>query len=549
MKHEPASGRPHPAAPRFPAAAAATLTALLVSPSVRADDTPAVLDAVQVVGESAAFGGITPPGQDATGSRYKVDKEGMEIFGAAGGTNPYTMVSGLPGVKVQMLDPYGLTSRIGGNKGMRVRGIAAWHGNHGTVDGLTLSLINPGPGYLQMFDMENLAGVTLAQGPVPSDQPAFFTSTGALDSQLLWPADKAGGTLSGAVGSKAFARSFARVDSGSFGPGNTRVAVSASDAHSDLWRGPGESSRENYMAAVATELGALTLKLLAANSNLEQNNYPPLTAAQAQNLDQYARLGYDATPQAGAYQNYYRYNQQAFDNKAVIGEAEYRFSPVTRASLKVYSFDEFGSSYDASGTNKVRQWLIDHDSHGLSEDLETALGSTRLKAGYNFSSQMPPGPPTAQKYYTATAAGLAWSPATANSTNQGWSSLGTVTGRHEFQSLYTLASRQFDKLQVEGGLRYFIEKMPSLAEYDKTGVGDLSYAAALAASSGVTVSVDGPTVHELLPYFGMRYAFSPALEGRLSAGRNIGPASFDIWNSNIKSLKPSQQALAQALWN
>ncbi|WP_079432742.1 TonB-dependent receptor [Zoogloea sp. LCSB751] len=547
--------RRHPTArPSIPtpvaAAVGAAFAGILISSDVRAEDTPTTLGTVVVTATAepghAEFLSSRP---DTSATTYQVGPDGLETFGAPGGTNPYTMVSGLPAVKVQALDPYGLTSRIGGNKGMRVRGIAAWHGAVGTVDGLTLSNINPGPGYLQMFDRENLAGVSMAQGPVAPDQPALFNTAGALDSQILWPALKAGGSLSAASGDNGFERYFARVDSGAFGPANTRIAASASTAHANLWRGPGQAERENYLLAVATDLGPLTLKLLAVNSNIDQNNYKPLTAAQALDLSTYRYTGYDARPAAGNLQNYYTYNRQSFDNQAYIGEAEYRVSNDTRARLKLFSFDESGATFDANGTNKVRQWIIEHNSFGASADVETRIDATRLKAGYSYTSMQPPGPPNAQRFYTATANGLSWAAATASSSNQGWTTLSEVTGRHVFQTLFAMASWQYRELQLEGGLRWFQEKMPSLAEYTKTGVGDVSYRAALAASPGVAVAVDGQTVAKVLPWFGLRYAFTPAVEGRFSAGRNIGPASFDIWNSNIRNLKASQQALAQSLWN
>lgn len=482
-------------------------------------------------------------------TRYQISGSALAQLAPAGGTQPYGMVAALPGVLTQLLDPYGLTSRIGGNKGMRVRGIAAWHGAIGTVDGLTLSNINPGPGYLQMFDQENLAAVSLIQGPVPPSQGGLFTTGGALDSQILWPQAEPAAQLSVSSGDQHFLRSAVRADSGALGEHNTRIAASASDAHSQLWRGPGESSRENYLLALSTDLGPAQLRLLALHSNLEQNNYRPLSATQAQDLRSNLKLGYDPTPVAGSYQNNYRYNRQAFENQALIAELDLDLGAHTRAFFKAFSFDESGYSLDAAATNRVREWLIDHNAWGYSGRLETQVQDVALNTGYSFTSLQPPGPPTAQRYYTVSASGLTWTSATASSSNQGWTTLSQLTQRHEFGIFHLEGQRRLDALELNAGLRHFREQMPSLTEYNKVGVGQLSQEAAIAASSGATVAVQGATVQAWLPYLGLGYHFSPTLDGRLAAGRNVGPASFDIWNSNIKNLKASQQALAQRLWN
>ena len=530
------------------------ILALSTAPHVQAadgDSTPAASAALPTI-EVPAGTQPKPPARLATGrpgTVYEVDEDGMALYGSAGGTQPYSMVSGLPGVKAASLDPYGMTSRIGGNKGMRVRGVAAWHGANGTVDGLTLSNVNPGPGYLHLFDEEALGGVSLAQGPIAPDRPGIFNSAGSLDSEILWPKAQLGGQISASGGEYNFHRYALRADTGSMGEHDTRLAFVGSTAESDLWRGPGKSKRDNMLLAMSQQIGALDWRVLGVQSRLNQNNYRALTAAQAKDLKHYNNLGYDATPTSGSYQNYYDYNRQAFIDYAFIAEADYHFSADTVLGVKAFQFNESGSSFDGTATNRVRQWLIDHDSRGLSADLSTKLGEVGLKTGYALTSLEPPGPPTAQRMYTATASGLVWANATSSSTNQGWTTLSEVTHRHDIQTLYGMADRQWGQLKVTAGVRYFIERFPSLTEYQKAGVGELSTDDAIDASSGVRVSVEGQTVRKWLPWMEVRYAFTQEVEGRVAVGRNVGTPSFDLWNSNIKSLASSQQARAQALWN
>ena len=106
----------------------------------------------------------------------------------------------------------------------------------------------------------------------------------------------------------------------------------------------------------------------------------------------------------------------------------------------------------------------------------------------------PPGPPTAWKMYKADANG--------NLSFAAWSLLADVTEDHTFNNFYLMGSREMGALTLEGGLRYMVETMPSLAFYDKTGIGDVSYSEALAQSSGIIDGgeVSGDDLDAWLPY-------------------------------------------------
>ena len=527
----------------------AMAVASFFSGAALAEEAATVLAPVSVVGTPDLSGLPAQTDRAGTATDFRVSQEGMGTFGAAGGANAYSLVSGLPSVKVQLLDPYGMTNKIGGNKGMRVRGIAAWHGANGTVDGLNLSGIGPGAGYLSIFDMENLAGASLVQGPVPPDRPNFFTVSGALDSQLAWPEAEATRDVSVSAGSFDFRRLFARVDSGNFA-GESRVSFSASDTSSDLWRGPGESKRNNYQLAASTRAGDVNLRFMAVSSQIDQHNYRPLTAAQAADLDRNYKLGYDAVASAASPQTYYNYNKQSFTETGYVAEGDYRFSADTRLVVKAYYLNEDGWSMDAvtvGAANRVRRWIMDHDSYGVTGEVQTRLGLTDLKLGYAWSSLEPPGPPNAQKLYTPTTTGLTFAAATSNTTtlNKGWITLSEITDRHQFQNYYVSGSREWGDTRVQGGLRYMREILPSFAEHNKIGVGDVSYDSAI-KSSPVLISVKGPTISEVLPYLGVSHALSSAVELKASAGRLYGAPSFDIWNSSAKT---QTQARAQQLWD
>jgi iron complex outermembrane receptor protein len=517
-----------------------------------------VLETVEVKAErNDKFSTWLTPEKNATATTYQVGKEGFEAFGAAGGANAYSLASGIPSVKVQTIDPYGLSNVFGGNKGLKVRGIAAWHGANGTVDGLNLGT-GPGAGYLSMFDYENIAGASMVQGPVPPDRINTFTASGALDTQLLWPQATSGNTFSASAGSFNYQRLFAKLSTGEIA-GNTKLAISASDTSSDLWRGPGNQKRGNYLAAVDSQLGDLNIRVMAAKSDTDQNNFRPLTTfAQASDLDRYQYFSYDRSPASSSRNNYYQYNRQSFTETAYIGEATYRLTPMSSITVKAYTQNENGWNMSAgSNTTNVTKSLMDHDTYGVIAEFNTSIAETAIKFGYSQMTVEPPSPQYAQKNYTANATGLIFTTGTNASPTQGWKLLSKITDQHQFQNLYAMATHQFDDLKIQGGLRYVHETMPSMAEYNKVGVGDVGYDAAIKASSGVLVSVKGPSISEVLPYIGSSYALNEKTDLRASLGRNYGFASFDVWNSTIvntiignsTSYNAATQAKAQAVWN
>jgi len=516
---------PHPVAPRRPPYRRLALPALAlwVALPVGAEEaTP--LGTVSVEGQPPAEEGeLVAPG-GGSGTQFEVTPEGMALFAAPGGGSAYSAVSGLPSVEAQTVDAYGYANIAGGNKGLRVRGENATHGANGTVDGLPLTGMGPGPGYLWLFDQENIAGVTLHQGPVPPDAIDLFNTYGTLDSRLRWPSADAERRVVMSAGSEQFWRGYARLDSGEFA-GGTRLFFSGSSASADKWRGPGEAPdhADNLTLAAERPFGDLTARLYFTRSDMAQHNYRPLNYEQASDLSTYRDYDYSADP--AARENYYDHNRQAFENSAIIAEFEYQVSPQTSVVVKPYYSQEEGYYLSAVATGKVRKWLIDHDSSGVVTELRTRLAETDLVAGYWHYTMEPPGPPTAWKMYSADSAG--------HLTFSNWTMLAKVTEDHTFDSLYFTARHDFDALSLEGGVRYVQETLASIDFYNTSGVGDLSYDAALAQSSGVVAdrSADGQEEELWLPYLAANYRLRPGLELKFSAGRTMGAAAFNAWNS------------------
>jgi iron complex outermembrane receptor protein len=480
--------------------------------------------------------GQMPPGEASSyisidhadaGTSYRVGRDGIDLLGAPGSSNPYTVIDRLPSVNGQTADAYGLVNIPGGTKGLRVRGELSSHGGGGSVDGLPLTGINPGPGNQWLFDMENIAAVSLGQGPIAPDHLAFFTTGGALDSEIRWPQAQRGFQAGQSLGSHDFRRTFVRADSGLLGDGSD-LFLSASYTQADKWRGPGQapSGRSNAEGAWSRPLGEhANARLLFAYNDVKADNYRPLTYAQASDLNTWRDFDFSSTSSAtpSAAVNYFAYNRQNFDNWTAIGEFDYALGEGSGLSVKPYYLKEKGDYFDGMANGKVRRWLIDHDWYGLTAEWKGRLADTGIKLGYWVESSAPPGPPTAWKMYNPTGGG--------GLGGAMWSILADTTARHRFDSLYVLADRSDGALKTEAGVRYVRETLPGFNFHNTAGIGDVSYDQALSQSSGVIAnrSVNSFAISEFLPFVGVGYTLGPATDLKLSLGRNYGSPAFDVW--------------------
>lgn len=473
---------------------------------------------------------IAAPGTvpDVAGTVYDMGPDMIERT-AVGGSNPMRAVSLLPGVDSPAIDPFGMANIPGSNKGLRIRGELNMHGNTiGTVEGVPTMGVDPGPGYQFLIDNENLASVTVYQGPIAPGRLAFFTTSGVVDSLLRWPEQRPGFEVSQSFGEYGFLRSAMRADSGILGDNSVRLFASASWTDADRWRGtgkaPGGRNGEAF-GLVAEPLSGLTTKLFFSYSDMRQETYRGLTYAQISDLEANRFLDFNTTSSASAAQAilYQGYNRQDFTDWMVLGELRYQVSDSTVLIVKPYYFHENGAYLDGMPNGKVRNWLIDHDAYGLTAEAAAELFGGQFTLGYWWSSLEPPGPPTAWKIYNPNADG--------SMSFAMWAILSKTTGRHVFNSTYASAARDFGPLRIELGARYIWESIPGITQYNAAGVGDVSYEAALAASSGAVASrsVTGYTKEAFLPYGVVSAKLAPDLTVKLSAGRNYGAPGFEVW--------------------
>jgi len=476
----------------------------------------------------------------------------LSILGGPGQTNPYFAISLLPSVVAQNPDPYGLANVPGGNKGVRIRGERNPHGGIGTVEGLPLSAINPGPGEQFLFDMENIRSITLLAPPFPPDKLAVFTTQGYLNSEVIWPRAKFGGELEQSVGSHQFRRTFARLDTGLL-PSGTSAFISSSYTQAQQWRGPGDSPNDRYNGEIGiSQIFSQTLnaKVYVAYGTMKENNYIPLTYAQASNLGKYYYLGYNSTLTGNAATdvNYYGYNRQKFRNYTIFGEINWQ--PNNYSTLKIKPFYSQENGYYLQGLGNLggkpglRNWDIDQSLYGVVAQYDTQWHHNYFTLGYWFEDLTPPGPPTDFKIYRLVGGQPVFG---------GYALLARTTANHIFNSPYFQGQRSVGPVEFTAGARYLMEQTPSFIVYNTNGIPDTSYANALslATSPNPARSANGRTFHEWLPYFSAVYTINPHLEAAFAYGRNNGGPAFNSWPTLQMNFAAFQKTgmTAQRVWD
>lgn len=509
---------------------------------------------------TSPIGGVVP---DSPSTTYRVDQRGAQLATGSGGTNPLRAVGFLPSVDAPAIDPYGLANLPGGFKGIRIRGEVSQHGNSITlVDGLPINGINPGPGSTMMIDNENFSSIDLYQGPVPANINSYFTLPGVIDTRLRWGSEKFGAEISQSAGSASFLRTFARIDTGAFLNGTTKVFLSGSWTDAHQWRGPGMAPQGKAGFAVGIQTNPtdfLEGKLFVAKSSYNANTYAGLNYSQVQNLEAYRYYNFlpvsSKIPALAV--NYYNYNVQSFDSWTALGEFTVKVGDVARVVVKPYYFREDGNYLDGMANGMVRNWLIHHDSYGVTSEIQSRLLEADLTVGHWYGVQNLPGPPTAWQMSAPNVLG--------GLTNPNWAILASQTSPHINNSVYGIANRDFGGLRATAGIRYNWETFAGINEMTATGLGAFPYNMALALSPSVIParSVNSFTIGTALPFGALTYDVNKDLQLRVSAGGGYGGPSFDVWpayqqnvatfqkngisaNQVWKSLRPETSAMVDA---
>jgi len=181
-----------------------------------------------------------------------------------------------PGLSFTNTDPYGSS---GGN--VRLRG---FDGNRIslTFDGIPL---NDTGNYAiftnQQLDGELISRASVNMGTTDVDSPTASAVGGTINYVTAVPGNEFGGMARASIGSDSYFRAFAKIETGEFGPWNTKAWFAASTQNYDKFKGKGSLEKQQYNARFYQSLGNGDFASLAFHYNENRNNnYRAMTLAE-----------------------------------------------------------------------------------------------------------------------------------------------------------------------------------------------------------------------------------------------------------------------------
>ncbi|MES2604283.1 MAG: TonB-dependent receptor [Pseudomonadota bacterium] len=257
------------ATPTLSRLASAILLALAASESTYAQSTGTLaaegVEEIVVTGAGVInMAGVTA--QDAAKSRVTVTGEMLKNYGS--GQTFIDSLNQVPGLNFTNNDPYGSS---GGN--LRLRGFDGSRVSL-TFDGIPLNDTGNYAVYSnQLIDPEIIQSVDVNLGTTDVDSPTASAIGGTINSRTRMPDTEMGGMVSASAGQDSFERYFGMVDTGNFGPWNTRAFVAGSYSMNDKFKGPGEMFKRQVNARVHQDLANDNFISMSMHYNINRNNF------------------------------------------------------------------------------------------------------------------------------------------------------------------------------------------------------------------------------------------------------------------------------------
>src|SRR3954454_3662506 len=210
-------------------------------------------------------GGMQIP--DTTKAKAVITKELIDR--QASGQTILNVINLVPGVNFTNSDPYGSS---GGN--IRIRG---FDGNRIslTFDGVPL---NDSGNYAifsnQQLDPELVEQVNVGLGVTDVDSPTASAAGGTINYRTLIPTNDMGVRVNAGIGRYDYYRFFGMINTGELTSFGTKAWISASHAHNDKFKGPGEISKYQFNGRVYQPIGSNgDFISLAGHYNRNRNNF------------------------------------------------------------------------------------------------------------------------------------------------------------------------------------------------------------------------------------------------------------------------------------
>lgn len=474
--------------------------------------------------------------ESSIGTGSVVGAKEIEVTSSAELLNPYKAISLEAGVDIRTKDPFGM------EVSHKIRGKADRNIGE-TLEGLPLKGIGPGGGLSTMVDIENVQSVSVEKGPVKADSGfGYGSDNGMVDMKLQKPSNAFSTEFKQALGSYDFRKTYLRVDSGEIAD-RAKFFLSGSLTKADKFKGEGESpNRKNVALGVAsTSNQEVEWEVYGIYNDEKKHNYMGLTYAQSKDLSRYKDYDYNTklTGDSAQDSKYYDRNRQDFQTYTIISKLKVPLSQRDTVTFRPYFLNDKGYSYSGSGT-KVIDWLVDHDTYGGVLEYAHEFDDAKIKAGYWYQEDEPPGPPTARKLRSADTMDFLQ-----------WERIIKVNKKHTFNAPFLTYEQRFERTILDAGLKYLWLGAPKLTSYDTAGIGDISYERALSQVSSVDFILPSQTHEIFLPNIGITHYLNDTSSLKASYGRNYNTPSYGFGGSMLKyfSAIGEDEALLQKMWS
>jgi len=443
-------------------------------------------------------------------------KKSIKVLSSHANMNPFSVVAFSPSVNFSPVDSAG-SNEPSFHDPIRIRGKSqTGPGGVFMLNSMPVSS-NPGGGK-HMVDLENIASIDLLKGYMPVDKNLGFSSLiGKVDMSILAPSKTTKTTLSQSFGSDSFSRTFLRVDSGKVG--DFSAFGSLSFLSSDKNKGSGELEKFNAMLGFSYEPNdQLKADVYVIKNRDKHHNYDSLSYLETKNLKSNYNNDYSSFKKASS-NDYYDYNKQDFETTSVLGDLTYKPTSKDTISFKAYYKQDEGDYWwsNAKMSDVVMNWKMDHDLYGAVASYEHEfMKELKVKLGYWYHRQQPPGPPSDQKKYKVTP--------NSDLKFAGYAVL-SKNDYHTLQSPFLEVSGEISKFNYTAGVRYQTFELGSIKSYGNgtTGATSPNYDAAIASGTlDPWASVDARTFHTFLPSLYLGYELSDSSSIYLDYTRAYG---------------------------
>ena len=305
------------------------------------------------------------------------------------GSNPFQLLNLAPGVNANGRGPTGLDRGQISIRGFQSNQLGL------SLDGIPINDSGTFNTFPQEYvDTENLSQIFVLQGAGDAETPNIGATGGVIGMTVRKPTDELHITGIQAFGDDGYARSFVRLDTGTFGHGN-RAFISFSHGVVDQWRGIGHTSRDHIDALIQHETDSGNVFSIAAYYNRQMMaQYQALTKAQVGQFGYFANYatvfnqvaaGVNGTVQndndsatvGSQFQrsNYSALNYNPFQNLVVSTKAGLKLGENVRLDIQPYLW--FGRGNGGTGSylseGNAVQLGAAKDLNGDGDTLDTKL--------------------------------------------------------------------------------------------------------------------------------------------------------------------------------